>query len=161
MKSWLMGILFATVILNSMGCAVAQEESPLVGKRAPDFTLERVRGISASLYELIKGKKAIVFFYATWCQHCRSQIQEIKKNSVEMRKDGIEVLLVNVGEPKSKVLKFLEQGNIDMDSFLDADSFVSQTYQIMGIPTLVFVGADSVIRYVEYGLPENYKEILK
>ncbi|MFH0754590.1 MAG: TlpA disulfide reductase family protein [Candidatus Omnitrophota bacterium] len=160
MRLWLIGFILSGIVLNGMGCAVAQEESQMVGKRAADFTLERVKGTSASLYELIKGKKAILFFYASWCPHCREQIKAIEDRKTEIRNDGIEVVLVDVGESKSQVMRFLKENKIEQDSFLDADSFVAQTYQVMGIPTLVFIGADGVVRYVEYGLPEDYKKIL-
>ena len=46
-------------VLGGAGCAGAQE-SPLVGKKAPDFTLERVSGKSVSLNEVIKDKKGNV-----------------------------------------------------------------------------------------------------
>jgi peroxiredoxin len=161
MRSWLAGLLLLGLVMNGAGCANAQEESPLIGKRAPDFTLERAKGTSASLYELIKGKKAILFFFATWCPHCREQIEEIGRRKAEIKKEGIDLILVNINEPKAMVLKFIEGHKIDQDVFMDANSFVAQTYQVMGIPTLVFIGADGLVRYVEYGLPDNYKEILK
>ena len=50
---------------------------------------------------------------------------------------------------------------MDQDAFLDVESFVSGTYEILGVPTLIFIGSDGKVRFVEYGVPENYKEILK
>ncbi|MBF0331288.1 MAG: TlpA family protein disulfide reductase [Candidatus Omnitrophica bacterium] len=160
MRSWVMGLLLAGAIINTAGCAVAQEESALLGKRAPDFTLERAKGTSASLYELIKGKKAILFFFASWCPHCREQLKEISTRKAEIKQEGIEIVLININEPKAKVLSLLEKYNVEYDSFMDSNSFVAQTYQVAGIPTLVFIGSDGLVRYVEYGMPNNYKQIL-
>ena len=160
MKLFLSGILAMLLMAGFTGFVSAQE-SPLIGKKAPDFTLERLSGKSASLIDIIKDKKAIVFFFATWCPHCRSQLKEIASRKAEFEKDGIVVALVDIGEPKDKVVAFLKSHGLDNDAFLDVESFVSEAYQVMGVPTLVFIGMDGKVRYVEYGLPDNYQEILK
>jgi cytochrome c biogenesis protein CcmG/thiol:disulfide interchange protein DsbE len=159
MKSLLACSFIIVLMFSGAGCAGAQE-SPLMGKKAPDFTLERLSGQSASLNEVIKGKKAILFFFATWCPHCRSQLKEIAARKANFIQEGIEIVLVDIGEQKNKVAQFLTAHGIDNDAFLDVDSFVSETYEVAGVPTLVFIGADGRVRFVEYGLPDNYQEIL-
>ncbi len=161
MRSLCAGFLVAALIFLGHGGALAQEQSPLVGKKAPDFTLERVSGSSASLSQVIKDKKAIVFFFATWCPHCREQLKQIAGRKADLDKQGVVIVLVNVGESKDTAAKFLKDRGIAYDTFLDVNSFVSEVYQVAGIPTLVFIGTDGKIRYVEYGLPDNYEEILK
>ncbi len=160
MKALWAGFLVMVLVLGSAGCAGAQQSS-LIGKKAPDFTLERLSGKSASLSEVIKDKKAILFFFATWCPHCRSQLKDIAARKGEFEKGGIAVVLVDIGEPKAQVAKFLTTYGVDNDAFLDVESFVSETYEVMGVPTLVFVGSDGKVRFVEYGLPDNYQDILK
>ena len=159
MRSWCVGFFVAAFVLLGGG-AFAQEQSFLAGKKAPDFTLERVSGASASLSQVIKDKKAIIFFFASWCPHCREQLKEIAARRDGLDKKGVVVVLVNVGESKNTAARFLKSYGADFDSFLDVSSFVSEAYQVAGIPTLVFVGADGKVRYVEYGLPDNYEEIL-
>ena len=88
-------------------------------------------------------------------------MKEISTRKAEFDKDGIVLALVDIGEPKNKVAAFLKAHGMDSDAFLDTDSLVSETYQVLGVPTLVFIGTDGKVRFVEYGLPENYQEILK
>jgi peroxiredoxin len=160
MKSLYAVFLVIILILGGVGCAGAQE-NPLVGKKAPDFTLERISGKSASLSEMIKGERSIIFFFATWCPHCRSQIKALSAKKAELEKNGVVLVLVDIGEPKSKVAEFLTAHAMDNDAFLDQDSLVSETYQVLGVPTLVFIGSNGKVRLVEYGLPDNYQDILK
>lgn len=161
MRSLCAGFLVAALVLFTSGGVLAQEQSPLVNRKAPDFTLERVSGTSASLSQVIKDRKAIIFFFATWCPHCREQLKEIAARQADLDRQRVAIVLVNVGESKNLAAKFLKDRGIAYDTFLDVNSFVSEVYQVAGIPTLVFVGADGKIRYVEYGLPDNYEEILK
>lgn len=160
MKALWAGFLAVVLMLAGVACAGAQE-SPLVGKKAPDFTLERLSGRSASLSEVIRGKKAVLFFFATWCPHCRSQLKELSAKQAELDKEGIVVALVDIGEPKDKVEDFLKSRGMDNDAFLDVQSLVAEEYQVMGVPTLLFIGDDGKVRFIEYGLPDNYKDILK
>ena len=161
MKSIFAIIVVFTLLLSGASCARAQESSPLLGKAFPDFTLERSEGASVSLSQLIKDKKAIVYFFATWCPHCREQINVITAKKALFKEQGITVVLVNIGETRAKVKKFRTEHGLDNDILLDQNSFVAETYQVMGVPMLVFIGTDGKVRYVEYGLPDNYAEILK
>lgn len=160
MKSLCAGFLVTVLLLGGAGCAGAQE-SPLVGKKAPDFTLERISGQPGSLDAMISGKKAILFFFATWCPHCRSQMKDMAARKAEFDNEKIVLVLVDIAESKDTVAAFLKSYGMDNDAFIDTDSFISETYGVVGVPMLVFIGADGKVRFVEYGLPDDYQEILK
>lgn len=160
MKGFLSGLCLALIVLGGTGCAGAQE-SPLIGKVFQDFTLDRMSGTKATLSQLIKGKKALVFFFATWCPHCSEQIQALSARKAEIAAQGIVVNLVDIGEPKAKVAGFLKTHGIDNDVFLDQDTAVAEKYAVVGVPMVFFIGADGIVRGMEYGLPDNYQEILK
>ena len=160
MKALCIGLMVLFSVFNTAGCAKAQVD-PLAGKPLRDFTLERLSGTSTALSRLVQGKKAIMFFFATWCPHCREQFQALAAQKAQIEAQGVVIVLVDIGEPKDKVARFLKAAGVDNDAFLDKDSRVAEIYQVMGIPTLVFIARDGVVRGVEYGLPDNYLEILK
>jgi len=56
-----------------------------------------------------KNSKRVVFaFYATWCIPCREGLTRISNNAVELEKNGVLVILVNVGEEDfTKVSKWV------------------------------------------------------
>ncbi len=158
MKRWTIGLLFMALVFTGPGCAQAQE-SPLVGKKAPDFSLERLAGGSASLSGLISGKKAIVFFFAIWCPHCREQLKALARKDQELATQSIEIVLVDIGEPAPKVARFMKAQGIDRDVLLDTGSFVAEAYGVMGVPALFFIGSDGKVLYSEFGLPDDYLQI--
>ena len=136
-------------------------DNPMIGKKAPDFKLALHKGGEASLEDLRKGGKAVIFFWATWCPHCREQLKVISQEKAKMEKLGAAVILVDIGEDKDKIQKFLAAKGLDFDVLMDTNGDVSEMYQVVGIPTIVFVGVDGVIGYSDNGFPEDYQELLK
>ncbi len=152
----------AGFLFLSSGCANAGfYDNPLIGKKAQDFKLTQLKGGEASLEGLRKGGKAVVFFWATWCPHCREQLKEMSAKKQALEKLGAAVILVDIGEDKATVEKFLAAKGYDYNVLLDLDSAVAEVYQVVGVPTIVFIGTDGTILESMNGFPDNYAEILK
>lgn len=132
-------------------------ENPNVGKEAQNFTLNVLDGGEASFDDFREGKKAIVFFWATWCPHCRTALNELVRRKQEIDSLDIKVVLVDVGEAREIVQKYFEKNNIDMDVFLDEATEISETYGVIGIPTFYFVGEDGIIRKVQNSFPQDFE----
>ncbi len=160
-------LLLITVVLFSIfgvaGSAQAQNMfgSPLIGQEAPNISLQMLKGESGSFRDAIDGKKAVMIFWATWCPHCREQLKAISASKAELDQNGIVVLLVDIGESKTQVQKFLKDKGYDFNVFMDVDSAAAEMYQVLGIPTIVLIGADGKIRDVQYQFPREYADILK
>ncbi|MDR1812374.1 MAG: TlpA family protein disulfide reductase [Candidatus Fibromonas sp.] len=43
-------------------------------------------------------KRIVLSFFATWCVSCREEFTILKKNADELKKRGVQVYLINVGE---------------------------------------------------------------
>jgi peroxiredoxin len=143
-------------------CAQSGEYNhPLGGKKAPEAVLQDVEGRPQQLGSLIKDKKAVLFFWATWCPHCRTQIKDLNARKEEMAKENIILVLIDIGEPASKVASFMKSQGVDLPVFFDTEGIAAETYGVFGIPTMFFIGADGVVRNGYNGFPDNYKELLK
>lgn len=133
--------------------------NPNVGKEAEDFTLKNLDGMEVSFSELREGKRAIIFFWATWCPHCREALAALGEKKQEIEGQDIKVVLVDVGETKEVVSKYFEKNGIDMDVFLDEKTAVSSIYGVIGIPTYYFIGEDGVVRKVQNSIPEDLDNV--
>lgn len=159
---WLMMLLMAGSLLLSAGGANAGfYDNPLVGKVAADFKLAQTRGGDATLNGLRNGGKAVVFFWATWCPHCREQLKDLDVRKKELEKLGAAVILVDIGEDKATVERYLNSKGYDYNVLLDVDSAAAEMYEVVGVPTIVFIGTDGKIVESMNGFPENYAELLK
>ena len=135
-------------------------EHPLLGQPAPDFTLKTSRQNEESLTQYRKNNSAIIFFWATWCSHCREQLAGLDGKFEELGKKNIKIVLVDVGENAKQVNAYVDAHKIDFDVFLDEQQVVSLEYSIVGVPTFFFINNEGVIQAVEHFLPDNYEEIL-
>ncbi len=133
---------------------------PLSGEKAPDFTLNNLVDKNLSLNEVRDNKKAIMFFWATWCPHCREALKDINRRADEFEKNGVKIILIDVGEPKASVERYVKSNKIILDSLLDVDSTAAETYQVVGLPTFFYVGEDGIVKDSGHELFENYLEVL-
>jgi peroxiredoxin len=135
-------------------------QNPLIGKQAPDFKLATLKSGEVSMTDFREGKSAIIFFWATWCPHCRTQLKELDKKKEELSRKGIKIILVDLQEPVRQVASYMEKNKLDLEVFLDKDQSVAEQYAIIGVPTFYFLNKDGIIRAIEHEIPSNYEEIL-
>ena len=83
-------------------------QHPLQDKEAPDFILKTTLGRTVKMSEYLNDKNGIIFFWATWCPHCRTQLKELNKKKQEFEAQDIKVVLVD-----------LQEGSVDSTCALD------------------------------------------
>ena len=136
------------------------EESPLIGKAAKDFTLDTLSTKDVNMTKFRGDQSAIVFFWATWCPHCREQLSSLNANRGQIESQGIKIILVDLGESADQVRAYLDKNRIGLEVFLDQDQSLAEDYALVGVPTLIFIDKKGFTRAVEHHLPDNYQEIL-
>ena len=165
MRGKIMGIVVTAVIsigLLSSSQAYGQffyMENLDIGKPVKDFSLKMMDGNEGNLTKYRDGKNAIVFFWATWCPHCREELKEMNAMKEDFEKKDIRLVIVNSGEKEKIVKNYVEKHNIKLDMFLDVDSEVTEEYDIFGLPTFYFVRKDGIVADVLHSIPENLDKV--
>ncbi|GAB6138369.1 TlpA family protein disulfide reductase [Halanaerobaculum tunisiense] len=121
-----------------------------IGDTAPDFTLQNLAGEEVSLSDF-RGKFVMVNFWATWCPPCRAEMPALD-SFYETNKEDFVVLGVNLGEEKSQVKSFIEDGDYEYPILLDQSRKIARNYRVSVIPTSYFVGPKGKIQYVKKGV---------
>jgi peroxiredoxin len=127
-----------------------------VGKPAADFTLDTLKDKNVNFTKYRNGQKAIIFFWATWCPHCRVELKRLNEMQDEFSSKGIKVVLVSVGEDRETVQSYMGRHQYSFDVFLDEDQALEGSYQLVGVPTLFFVNESGTVKYVDHALPDDY-----
>lgn len=133
--------------------------NPLVGKEYQDVRLPRLDGSSGSFSEQIKNKKAILIFWATWCTHCRRMLSRLQERIDTYRGEGIEIVLINVGEPSSVVRKYMRSNDLSLDVYADRKGEVSEMYEVQGLPTFYAIDEEGIVTRSGHALPKKIQQL--
>ena len=141
-----LSLLLITVSL--CGCAsqdstTRRQESALIGKHAPDFTLRDLKGNQVSLSAL-KGKPVVLNFWATWCLPCRAEIPYLEALYTKYKGQGLVILGANTETDYMKVKRFA-QSRISYTVLLDG-STQAEGYEIRGIPCTYYIDRKGIVR---------------
>ena len=163
-KKWFVAVIFFLgVQILSLAYARGQLILPSnssTSKQAPDHALKTLSGQTMTLTQFRQGQKAVIFFWATWCPHCREQLPALMQEVPTMANKGIKMILVDVGEDASQVQQYATKNQITTEIFLDEDSSLSEQYGVLGVPTFFFVNQNGVIKGMEHSLPMDYEKIV-
>jgi peroxiredoxin len=112
--------------------------APFKPAKLPDFTLKDLHG---NTFQLSKqtGNPVLLFFGATWCPSCRTEIPAYKNVYETYSKKGLVVTYINIMEPAAKVARFVKANALPYKILLDEDGSVAESFGIVGVPTLILL----------------------
>ncbi|MFA5096414.1 MAG: redoxin domain-containing protein [Candidatus Omnitrophota bacterium] len=154
MKKYLRIIFIFFVFLSFVSGVYAIENKP-----APDFQLQDLSDKPVFLSDY-KGKGVILFFWTTWCPYCRDELRALEQENPVLSRAGVEVLAINVGEPRHKVENFIKSRDLSFRVLLDKDSTVAGAYQLMGVPTYYVVNRSGEIVSAGNHFPQDALKVL-
>ena len=114
------------------------------GQQAPDFTLNGPDGVPVRLSDL-RGRPIVLNFWATWCPPCRVEAPALQAAFERHESDGVVVLGIDQREDAAAVRQFASEFGLTYPLLLDGEGSVSELYQVLGIPTTVFLDARGVV----------------
>jgi thiol-disulfide isomerase/thioredoxin len=93
----------------------------------------------------------LVNFWATWCEPCRAEMPSMNRLRAALAGAPFEILAVNVGEPQTRIERFLEQVPLDFPVLLDRDTAVAKAWKARILPASFLIGPDGKIRHSTLG----------
>ncbi len=126
--------------------------SQLIGRAAPDFTLERldIAEISGNpTVALGQGKPVLVNFFASWCVPCRAE-----HDALMALKEQYNVTIIGISykdKPAASAAFLQELGNPYSDIYVDIAGRTGIDWGITGVPETFLIGADGTVLYRHFG----------
>ncbi len=134
-------------------------ESPLVGKPAPDFTLDLLAGGTFKLSSCA-GEVVVLDFWASWCGPCLRSMPVVEKVTTDAG-SGVRMVAVNLQEAPQRIETVVKRLGITATVALDREGLIAEKYGASSIPHTVVVGPDGKVAKVFVGFSSSLEEQLR
>ena len=140
-------ISLAVVLASRFGHDPAFIPSPLIGKAAPDFTLETLDGTGNVSLTDLKGDIVVVNFFAQWCLECQKEHDDLVATSNAFAGDGVTFVQIAYQEDPEVTLAWLAMEGMSGSTHYLADpgSRTAIAFGVFGIPETFFIDPDGVV----------------
>lgn len=132
-------------------------DSPLVGKPAPNFSLQDIHGNLVEL-EQFRGQPVFLNFWATWCQPCLVEHPVLQSGAREFE-GRVQFLGVVYHDETPKIRAFLDRRGEWGPTLLDEEGSVAVAYGVYGAPETFFIDSNGII--VEKYIGALHPELLR
>ena len=141
----------------AVGCWSSQE-GPFEGQEAPTFNAGTMAGTSFE-FDRLKGKPTMLVFWASWCGPCRQEAPDVVKvhKSYGTR---INLVGINAGEKMVIAQRAAQQMGIAWPVAMDVDGTIQRLYKVSGIPMVLILDENGVVRHRNNGVPSDVHRLL-
>ena len=130
-------------------------EKVALNEAAPDFTLPDLFD-EQETYALgaYRGQPVILNFWASWCVPCRREMPALQETAARYETEGLLLLGMNQTylDDLAAARAFVEELGLTFPNTRDLSGSVgADAYQIVGLPTTVFVRRDGTVAHLQVG----------
>jgi cytochrome c biogenesis protein CcmG/thiol:disulfide interchange protein DsbE len=141
------GLLLALPLLGVLVSGLGRDltvRSPLVGRAAPAFSLRPVGGGDPVGTADLRGKPAVVNFWATWCVPCYQEHGTLTRAAAALE-GQVRFLGVIYEDSEENVERFVREQGKAYPSLMDDGGRTAIAYGIFGVPETYFLDANGTI----------------
>jgi thiol-disulfide isomerase/thioredoxin len=142
------------VVLSLTISALAAEKQiwaeSYLGKKAPDLVVEKWLSKEPDL----EGKFVLIDFWATWCGPCRKAIPELNAFHKEF---GGKLVVIGLSDESEEAVRQMKEPRIDYFSAVDTQGRMKQRLKVEGIPHVIIIDPQGIVRWEGYPLLEGHE----
>lgn len=144
-------VAFTVLLGSGLGKDPRALPSQLVGKPAPDFALEQIRGGGTVRLTGLRGQVVVVNFWASWCAECVTEHPALLAAWQRYRERGVVFVGVVFEDTATAATDFMTRMGGDWPIVLDGDSATALDYGVFGVPETFVIAPDGTIADKQVG----------
>ena len=122
--------------------------SPLIGKQAPDFTLNSLDGGTVTL-STYRGKWVMLDFWIWTCSACREKLSLVQEIYNRIPKEELAILAIHNKGRESIIRTYVKGENLTVPVVLDPEAIVGALYNVHALPTFFIIDDDGIIQLID------------
>ena len=145
-RRWVRTLVAGAVLVGVMNCAGrAQEPRSLVGRRAPEFSLDDLHGTHVDLAR-DRGKVVLLNFWATWCAPCKVEMPRFMEWQREYGARGLVVVGVSIDDSEAPARAFVEKLHVNYPVVMGNAQLGERYGGVLGVPVTFLIDRAGVVR---------------
>jgi thiol-disulfide isomerase/thioredoxin len=134
------------------GSAAAPDaKHPLIGSVGPDFSQKAVGGGGQVAFRDLKGKVAIVDFWATWCEPCKKSFPKLQELSTKYGANGFVIVGISEDDESDGIPAFASALGAKFPLAWDKDKAIAGRWKPKSMPSTYIVDRQGTVRFVHLG----------
>ncbi|MGI9533379.1 MAG: TlpA family protein disulfide reductase, partial [Thermodesulfobacteriota bacterium] len=118
--------------------------TPLIGKKAPSFSLKTFDNKELSSVTL-NDKGLVLNFWASWCVPCVEEVDVLDRANIKYQNDDIIFIGINIWDDNENAVNFINRYNANYLNGFDPKNEIQVNYGIQGVPETYFINKDGKI----------------
>jgi peroxiredoxin len=134
-----------------------------LGGQAPAL---RLPDIERNVFDIgsLRGKPLVMTFWASWAESSVLELIFLEKNYERLKKNGYEVVAVNLDQRPSIARFFAERNKLSFPVLVDLDLVSLEKYQVLVVPTTFFISRHGRINEIlvnfNQSTADRFKQII-
>jgi cytochrome c biogenesis protein CcmG, thiol:disulfide interchange protein DsbE len=140
----------ATLPGMALGAEKKLWATSFLGKKGPALEVERWLGAEPKR----EGRWILIDFWATWCGPCRKAIPELNTFHKQF---GDRLVVIGITDESEEVIRKMKTPVLEYFQAIDTQKRTSKGYGVSGIPHVVILDPEGIVRWEGYPLLDGHE----